>query len=114
MAIIHDWEFHTVDVNSTFLNSELLHNQPAVYMKQPKGFVIEGQENKVWELLKALYGLKQAACLWYDKLKKIMIKLGFKICICDPCVFICVWSRQLSIVFVSPVMSMISVSSAIL
>ncbi len=58
IAAIHDWEFHIVDVNSAFLNSELPCDQPAMYMKQPEGFVVEGQENKVWELLKALYDLK--------------------------------------------------------
>ena len=37
-------------------------------MKQPEGFVIYGQENKVCKLDKSLYGLKQAPKQWHVKL----------------------------------------------
>ena len=46
-----------LDVKSTFLNGEL---EEEVYVEQPQGYIIEGQENKVFRLRKALYGLKQA------------------------------------------------------
>ena len=33
-------------------------------MEQPEGFIVKGQEKKVYKLKKALYGLKQAAIAW--------------------------------------------------
>ena len=75
-----------VDVDSAFLNSEIPEDQEA-YVKQPPGFAQRGQETLVWHLRKALYGLKQSGHLWYQKLKSILVELGFKICRSDPCVF---------------------------
>jgi hypothetical protein len=46
-----------MDVKIAFLNREL---DEEIYMDQPYGFVVEGQEGKVCKLLKFLYGLKQA------------------------------------------------------
>ena len=43
-----------MDVKSAFLNGELLED---VYVEQPPGFVMKGQERKVLHLIKALYGL---------------------------------------------------------
>lgn len=46
-----------LDVKSTFLNGIL---QEKIYVEQPDGFVVQGEEDKVYLLKKALYGLKQA------------------------------------------------------
>jgi len=39
------------------------------------------------KLLKALYGCVQASRLWYEKLKEVLIKLGYKQSETDPCIF---------------------------
>jgi len=41
----------------TFLNGDL---KEEVYMEQPEGFILLGNEKKVRKLLKSLYDLKQA------------------------------------------------------
>nr|GFB42035.1 zinc finger, CCHC-type [Tanacetum cinerariifolium] len=38
-----------------------------VYMNQPMGFIIPGNENKVCKLIKSLYGLKHAPKQWHQK-----------------------------------------------
>ena len=61
----HSWEVHHLDVKSAFLNGVILEE---VYVSQPKGFVKEGMEHKVYKLYKALYGLCQAPRAWYSRL----------------------------------------------
>ncbi|KAL7282593.1 hypothetical protein ACG7TL_004064 [Trametes sanguinea] len=77
---------HVVDVDSAFLNSEIPEGQEA-FVRQPPGFVSKEHKGLVWQLVKALYGLKQSGYLWYQKLKTIMLRIGFKVCRSDPCVF---------------------------
>jgi hypothetical protein len=67
-------EVHHMDVKSAFLNDEL---QEEVYVRQPQGFVVNGQEHKVLRLVKALYGLKQAPRTWNVKLDQTLRALGF-------------------------------------
>ena len=49
------WPMYQLDVKSTFLNGEL---SEEVYIIQREGFIIHGDEDKVYQLKKALYGLK--------------------------------------------------------
>ncbi|KAF8690661.1 hypothetical protein HU200_041034 [Digitaria exilis] len=58
-----------MDVKSAFLNGEL---QEEVYVRQPPGFVVTGQEDKVLRLDKALHGLRQAPRVWNAKLDKTL------------------------------------------
>ena len=57
LAASHGLLVHQMDVKTAFLNGEL---KEEIYMQQPDGFVIDGQERKVCRLKKSLYGLKQA------------------------------------------------------
>ena len=71
------WDVHHLDVKSAFLNGDL---QEEVYVKQPDGFVKDGQEHKVYRLSKALYGLRQAPRAWNVRLDKYLVSLGFVKC----------------------------------
>lgn len=69
------WEVYHLDVKSAFLNGILVEE---IYVKQPEGFEVVGQEHKVYKLYKALYGLKQAPKAWYSRIDSHLIKLGFR------------------------------------
>ena len=64
-----------MDVKTAFLNGDLKED---VYMDQPEGFAIKGQEQKVCRLVKSLFGLKQAPRAWYEKLIERLLKLNDK------------------------------------
>jgi hypothetical protein len=68
------WNVHHMDVKSAFLNGDL---KEEVYVCQPPGFVVLGQEHKVLRLRKALYGLRQAPRAWNEKLDTILKRIGF-------------------------------------
>ena len=57
IAAIHNLMIHQMDVKMVFLNGYL---EKEIYMDQPKGFTMTGNEHKVCKLLKSVYGLKQA------------------------------------------------------
>jgi hypothetical protein len=57
LAASHGLLVHQMDIKTTFLNGEL---KEKIYMTQPNGFVVQGQEDKECKLVKSLYGLKQA------------------------------------------------------
>ena len=85
IASLNNMEIHQMDVKTAFLNGEL---DEEIYMEQPEGFVVQGQENKVCKLVKSLYGLKQAPKQWHEKFDHTMLSHGFKINECDKCVYI--------------------------
>ncbi|KAK4364469.1 hypothetical protein RND71_015827 [Anisodus tanguticus] len=63
-----------MDVKTAFLNGDL---EEEIYMEQPEGYVVPGQEKKVCLLKKSLYGLKQAHRAWYNMFSGFVSKLGF-------------------------------------
>ncbi|GJX99431.1 zinc finger, CCHC-type containing protein [Tanacetum coccineum] len=65
---------HQMDVKATFLNGEL---EDEVYINQPLGFILLGNENKVCKLVKSLYGLKQAPKQWHQKFDKVVLSNGY-------------------------------------
>lgn len=69
------WNIYQLDVKSAFLYGVLLED---VYVHQPQGYVVEGEEDKVYKLHKALYGLKQAPRTWFRRIEEYFIKEGFK------------------------------------
>ena len=67
LASIHNLYIHQMDVKTAFLNGDL---NEEVYMEQPEGFVLPGNEYKVCKLVKSLYGLKQAPKQWHEKFEE--------------------------------------------
>ncbi|GJW02392.1 zinc finger, CCHC-type containing protein [Tanacetum coccineum] len=82
LAAIHNLVIHKMDVKTTFLNGDL---DEEVYMKQPKCFVMPGNEHKV--LVKSLYGLKQAPKQWHQKFAEVVLSSGFLLNQSDKCVY---------------------------
>ncbi|GKA17377.1 zinc finger, CCHC-type containing protein [Tanacetum coccineum] len=84
LAAIHNLVIHQMDVKTTFLNGDL---DEEVYMKQPEGFVMPGNEHKVCKLVKSLYGLKQAPKQWHQKFDEVVLSSGFHLNQSDNCVY---------------------------
>jgi len=61
--IRRDRKVHQMDVKSTFLNGFL---EEEIFVEQPKGFIVEGKEDRVYKLSKAIYGLKDVLRTWYN------------------------------------------------
>ncbi|GJW49520.1 zinc finger, CCHC-type containing protein [Tanacetum coccineum] len=73
-----------MDVKTTFLNFDL---EEEVYMKQPEGFVMLGNEHKMCKLVKLLYRLKQAPKQWHQKFDEVVLSSGFLLNQSDKCVY---------------------------
>ena len=73
LAAEKDWHISRLDVKTAILSGEL---DEELYMEQPEGFKIPGQQHKVMCLKCAIYGLKQAALAWWKVLDKPMATLG--------------------------------------
>ena len=84
IAALRNLEIHQMDVKTAFLNGDL---EEEIYMKQPEGLVVPGQEHKVCRLVKSLYGLKQAPKQWHEKFDNVMMSNGFSINECDKCIY---------------------------
>lgn len=75
MAAQRNWKIHHLDVKSAFLNGEL---EEEIYVRQPEGFEVVGQEEKVYRLYKANYCLKQAPRAWYAKIDSHLLDHNFR------------------------------------
>ena len=81
----YSWKIYQLDVKSAFLNGIL---EEEMYVEQPEGFVVEGEENKVYRLKKALYGLKQAHRAWNSRIDSYFQGSGFVKCLYEHAVYI--------------------------
>jgi len=81
---LFDLELEQLDVKTAFLHGEL---EEEIYMKQPEGFVVSGNEQLVCRLKKSLYGLKQAPRQWYKRFDTFMITQGYTRSRHDNCVY---------------------------
>ena len=56
------------------LNGDL---KDEVYMKQPEGFVVKGQEHLVYKLKRSIYGLKQSSRCWNSRAGSALKEVRF-------------------------------------
>lgn len=73
------------DVKTAYLYGVL---DEEIFMRQPPGFEVPGNEELVCKLKRSIYGLRQSARCWNRKLKQVLTKLGFTASIADPCLFV--------------------------
>ncbi|KAL4116578.1 hypothetical protein PRIC2_012030 [Phytophthora ramorum] len=72
-----------LDADPAFLNSD---PKEKVFMEVPHG--ITNAQNMMCKLEKAIYGLKQAASAWHQTIHAVFIKIGFRSCGADQCVYV--------------------------
>jgi len=84
LAVQNDMKLHQMDVTTAFLNGEL---EEEVYMRQPEGFIVKGQEHLVCKLKQSIYRLKQSPRCWNSVLDGHLKKMGFVQTSCDSCVY---------------------------
>ena len=95
LAPQHGWIIYQMDVKSAFLNGYV---DEEIYVEQPQGFEIAGNENKVYKLKKALYGLKKAPRAWYSRIDTYFQQKGFQKSSSDPNLYIKVIGSDILIV----------------
>ena len=85
LGVQNGLKLHQMDVTTAFLNGNL---EEEVYMKQPEGFAIKGQEHLVCKLKRSIYGLKQSPRCWNSALDEKLKKMGFVQSASDPCLYV--------------------------
>jgi len=87
MILLLGYKILSIDFKGAYLNAQLT---ITIYLEYPKNIdIIEPIDTKtnVRKLLKSIYGLKESGRLWYQTLKKQLLKMGFKVNRFDPCIF---------------------------
>nr|GEW01368.1 zinc finger, CCHC-type [Tanacetum cinerariifolium] len=84
MESIHNMIIHQMNVKTNFLNGEL---EEEVYMNQPLGFIMPGNENKVCKLIKSMYGLKQAPKQRHQNFDEVILSNGYLLNQAYKCVY---------------------------
>ncbi len=76
------WNTFQLDIQAAYLNAPL---ERDVYVKIPQGDKNYGKG--YWKLNKSLYGLKQSGRNWNSTITEFLIKIGFKQCKNEHCLF---------------------------
>lgn len=84
IAAHFDYEVWQMDVKTAFLNGNL---DECIYMMQPDGFIVKGQEHLVCKLKRSIYGLKQASRSWNTRFDQTIKSYGFDQSPDESCVY---------------------------
>ncbi|CAI7885063.1 unnamed protein product [Closterium sp. NIES-53] len=80
-----DYELHSVDFNTVFLQGSL-HEE--IWLRRPPGFIGTLPARTQWSLRRRVYGLRQAPREWHDTLRTTLAALGFAPSTADPSLFL--------------------------
>ncbi|KAK4397649.1 Retrovirus-related Pol polyprotein from transposon TNT 1-94 [Sesamum angolense] len=84
IAAWYGYEIWQMDVKTAFLNGFV---EEEIYIDQPKGFTVVGEEQKVCHLQRSIYGLKQASQSWNIRFDEVIRGYDFEKNDFDPCVY---------------------------
>lgn len=93
----NDWELHSMDVKTAFLNGEL---EEEIFMEYPEGVEEKPEPGYACRLLKAIYGLRQSPRAWYQKINTFFTNHDFHRSTQDYSLYINYEKRILVLVYV--------------
>ncbi|CAI5469987.1 unnamed protein product [Closterium sp. Yama58-4] len=85
IAAQRDYELHSLDFNTAFLQGSL-HEE--IWLRRPPGFTGSFPPGTQWSLWRPVYGLRQAPREWHDTLRTTLAALGFTPSTADPSLFL--------------------------
>ncbi|CAI7787788.1 unnamed protein product, partial [Closterium sp. NIES-53] len=85
VATQRDYELHSLDFNTAFLQGSL-HEE--IWLRHPPGFTGSFPAGTQWSLRRPVYGLRQAPREWHDSLRTTLAALGFAPSTSDPSLFL--------------------------
>ncbi|CAI7886879.1 unnamed protein product [Closterium sp. NIES-54] len=85
VAAHRDYELHSLDFSTAFLQSSL-HEE--IWLRRPLGFTGTFPPGTQWSLRRPVYGLRQAPREWHDTLRTTLAALGFAPSTTDPSLFL--------------------------
>ncbi|CAI7822553.1 unnamed protein product [Closterium sp. NIES-54] len=85
VASQRDYELHSLDFSTTFLQGSL-HEE--IWLRRPPGFTGSFPLGTQWSLRRLVYGLRQAPRKWHDTLRTTLAALGFAPSTADPSLFL--------------------------
>ncbi|CAI5978969.1 unnamed protein product [Closterium sp. NIES-65] len=85
IAAQRDYELHSLDFSTTFLQGSL-HEE--IWLRRPPGFTGTFPPGTQWSLRRPVYGLRQAPREWHDTLRTTLAALGFAPSTADPSLFL--------------------------
>ncbi|CAI5954945.1 unnamed protein product [Closterium sp. NIES-64] len=85
VAAQHDYELHSLDFSTAFLQGSL-HEE--IWLRCPPGFTGSSPPGTEWSLRRPVYGLRQAPREWHDTLRNTLAALGFAPSTPDPSLFL--------------------------
>ncbi|CAI7846353.1 unnamed protein product [Closterium sp. NIES-54] len=85
VAAQRDYELHSLDFSTTFLQGSL-HEE--IWLRRPPGFTGSFPAGTQWSLRRPVYGLRQAPREWHDTLRMTLAALGFAPSTAGPSLFL--------------------------
>ncbi|CAI7904717.1 unnamed protein product [Closterium sp. NIES-54] len=85
VAAQRDFELHSLDFNTAFLQGSL-HEE--IWLCHPPGFTGSFPAGTQWSLRRPVYSLRQAPREWHDTLRTTLASLGFAPSTADPSLFL--------------------------